>query len=45
MPTMVQITDDKDECVRRYVEASLDHVRMVEHKLTEVLEKLEEEHK
>ena len=45
MPTMIQISDDKYECVRRYIEAALDHVRMVEHKLTEVLEKLEEEHK
>ena len=45
MPTMIQISDNKYEYIKHYVEAALDHVRMVEHKLTEVLEKLEEEHK
>lgn len=41
MATILEVKDTKSECVVTYVEAALSHVRMVEHKLTEVLEKLE----
>lgn len=39
--TVIEVNEDKYDCIVRYVESALDHVRMVEHKLTEVLEKME----
>lgn len=41
MATIIEVSEDKKDCVIKYVEAALTHVRMVEHKLTEVLEKLD----
>ena len=37
-----QIPDSANSCIKRYVETSLDYMRMVEHKLTEVLEKMKD---
>lgn len=42
MATIIQYTDSTNSCIKRYVETSLDYVRMVEHKLTEVLEKMKD---
>lgn len=42
MATIIQCSSDKYECIKHYIISSLDYVRMVEHKLTEVLEKIEE---
>ena len=41
MPVMIQVSDDKYNCIKHYIQASLEYVRMVEHKLTEVLEVIE----
>ena len=41
MPVMIQVSDDKYNYIKHYVQASLEYVRMVEHKLTEVLEVIE----
>ena len=42
MATIIQYTDSTNSCIKRYIEASLDYVRMVEQKLTEVLEKMKD---
>ena len=42
MATIIQYTDSANSCIKRYVETSLDYVRMGEHKLTEVLEKMKD---
>ena len=42
MATIIQYTDSTNSCIKRYVETSLDYVRMVEQKLTEVLEKMKD---
>ena len=42
MATIIQYTDSTNPCIKRYIETSLDYVRMVEHKLTEVLEKMKD---
>lgn len=38
---MIQVSNDSYNSVKHYVEASLEYVRMIEHKLTEVLEVLD----
>ena len=38
MATIITHSEGKTDCIKHYVETSLDYVRMVEHKLTEVLE-------
>lgn len=40
MATIIQYSDSKWACIKSYIETSLDYVRMVEHKLTEVLEQV-----
>ena len=42
MATIIQYTDSANSCIKRYIETSLDYVGMVEHKLTEVLEKMKD---
>ena len=42
MATIIQYTDFTNSCIKSYMESSLDYVRMVEHKLTEVLEKMKD---
>lgn len=42
MATIIQYTDSTNSCIKRYVETSLDYVRMIEHKLTEILEKMKD---
>ena len=42
MATIIQYTDSTNSYIKRYIEISLDYVRMVEHKLTEVLEKMKD---
>lgn len=41
MATIIQVTEDKKDCIKSYAEQALEHTRWTEHKLTEILEKLD----
>lgn len=41
MPIVVKTTDINCDDIKHYIECSLEHVRKIEHKLTEVLEIIE----
>lgn len=41
MTTILEVTEKDNCCAIKYAKEALEHVRVAEHKITEILEKLE----